>query len=136
MFFITFCPCITYVVLFEKSQEQIRNDKINKKLNETTYNDYCEKNNLKLDCCVICTGEFNSNDKVIQLPCNTKHCYHSDCIRTWVSKKTSCPLCRINLISSIHENNNNQIIPNDNIIIEDENMNLMRDNENDYRQMV
>lgn len=106
VFFITFCPCITYVVLFSKTQEQIKKEKLNKRLTEYIYSSYCEKYNVKLEPCVICTVEFNDKDIISQLPCNEKHCYHSECIRQWADKKTICPLCRNNILSSSHSHRN------------------------------
>lgn len=73
-------------------------------MKEETYKDYCDRNSLKLDECCICGGDFNEKDTVIQLPCSTRHCYHSQCIKKWVDRRTVCPLCRVNLISSQNEN--------------------------------
>jgi len=54
------------------------------------------KNNLYQNECTICLENFNENEKLYELSC--KHYYHKDCIDDWLSKKNTCPLCRLNLI--------------------------------------
>ncbi|KAI3867288.1 hypothetical protein MKW98_001722 [Papaver atlanticum] len=49
--------------------------------------------------CAICLVEFRDNDKLTLLPC--KHVYHSHCVGTWFISKTTCPLCRTDLISVV-----------------------------------
>lgn len=47
------------------------------------------------ECC-ICLGVFEDGDKVKVLPL-CSHCYHSECVDTWLSGHSSCPLCRASL---------------------------------------
>jgi len=49
-------------------------------------NDEDEKN------CPICLKNFEQDDIVNNLPC--KHRFHSDCIKQWLQKTNSCPVCR------------------------------------------
>ena len=42
--------------------------------------------------CSICHEMFSAGETAKQLPC--KHLYHSMCIRLWVRRKNSCPMCR------------------------------------------
>ncbi|RZC68557.1 hypothetical protein C5167_031796 [Papaver somniferum] len=48
--------------------------------------------------CAICLIEFRGGDKLTLLPC--KHVYHPRCVGTWFISKTTCPLCRTDLISA------------------------------------
>jgi E3 ubiquitin-protein ligase RNF115/126 len=50
-------------------------------------NKYLEKK------CIICTIIFNNN--YVTLPCG--HIFHSECILQWISKKQTCPVCRMKL---------------------------------------
>lgn len=43
--------------------------------------------------CPICYEKIGEG---VQLKC--KHAYHSDCIDTWFMKKTTCPMCRYDII--------------------------------------
>lgn len=43
--------------------------------------------------CPICYEDIGEG---VQLKC--KHVYHSGCIDTWFMKKTSCPMCRYDII--------------------------------------
>ena len=54
------------------------------------------------EMCCLCLEDFNPNElvlgvgknrmKVVRLPC--KHMYHTKCIRTWITSRTSkCPYC-------------------------------------------
>lgn len=46
--------------------------------------------------CVICLGEFEGGEIIINLPCN--HLFHHQCISSWLKKShTSCPICRVNV---------------------------------------
>jgi E3 ubiquitin-protein ligase ATL10/75/76/77/78 len=43
--------------------------------------------------CVVCLSEYQKGEKLRLLPlCN--HGFHLDCIETWLSLHTSCPVCR------------------------------------------
>ena len=41
---------------------------------------------------MICFGQFVEDEELIVLPCG--HEYHEHCIRTWLERKSTCPLCR------------------------------------------
>lgn len=42
--------------------------------------------------CVICSSDFEIEEKLIKLTCN--HLFHSKCISEWVKYKSECPICR------------------------------------------
>ena len=42
--------------------------------------------------CLICLEKFKKGDNIIILPCI--HIFHSDCIRNWMKKQITCPLCK------------------------------------------
>lgn len=47
--------------------------------------------------CTICFEEFNERD-VCELCCSChEKFYHLDCIKTWVYKNPTCPICRIRI---------------------------------------
>jgi len=52
------------------------------------YSKYCNDYNER---CVICTDGYQ-NDKCINLHC--KHVFHLECIKKWVDRMNSCPICR------------------------------------------
>ena len=41
---------------------------------------------------MVCLTEFQIDDKYRQLDCN--HSFHSNCIKIWLKKERSCPLCK------------------------------------------
>ena len=56
--------------------------------------------------CSVCMMFYENGDKVIWSP-NSEcvHCYHSDCILTWLSRgKKKCPCCRMDFIPKNSEN--------------------------------
>ena len=50
------------------------------------------------DPCSICLEEFVVPNRIIVLPC--EHKFHSDCIKSWISQDSSCPICRQRISTS------------------------------------
>jgi hypothetical protein len=46
------------------------------------------------DSCIICMVEYSENDEITTLPCDDKHYFHPECIKGWLKKNNSCPLCK------------------------------------------
>lgn len=97
LFFITFCPCIVYLLLKDLHNGYIISQKakrLQEKLKPINFQDYLIDHGNENDLCVICHDNFKEDDKVVVLPCNIKHLYHSECIYAWIKKKPICPLCK------------------------------------------
>jgi len=55
--------------------------------------------------CPICMAPLTSKKEVIALPCNERgcgSCFHADCIRPWLERNPSCPLCRDEAKELVH----------------------------------
>lgn len=122
IFFVSFCPCITYILCVDIHQEYQNSRRINRlfeELKEESYDSFVKRAGFELDMCIICTTEFMSKERVISLPCSLKyikliniflkyrHTFHGECIKRWLEKKTICPLCRVEL-SPVEEYNSSQ----------------------------
>ena len=44
--------------------------------------------------CSICLSDFDLGELVMPLPCDGKHSFHAECIRQWLERQNSCPLCQ------------------------------------------
>ncbi|KAL4431530.1 hypothetical protein ABPG74_017235 [Tetrahymena malaccensis] len=44
--------------------------------------------------CSICLNEYQNDETIVILNCDSKHIFHQQCIETWVKQKDECPLCR------------------------------------------
>mmetsp|Transcript_64 Transcript_64/g.111 ORF Transcript_64/g.111 Transcript_64/m.111 type:complete len:215 (-) Transcript_64:1133-1777(-) len=55
-----------------------------------------EKNTNDAPSCVVCYEDFEHDSEAIEFP-RCKHMYHSICIKEWLSRNNSCPMCRIEL---------------------------------------
>jgi Ring finger domain len=53
------------------------------------------RNDRETYCCSICYDEIKVAATAVRLPC--AHVYHTDCITTWLSKFSTCPICRFAL---------------------------------------
>lgn len=42
--------------------------------------------------CSICRDDFTVGSEAVKLPC--KHYYHADCLKPWLERNHTCPLCR------------------------------------------
>lgn len=47
-------------------------------------------------CCPICLSNFEAGDIVVHGDCS--HSFHKDCLFSWLSKQSSCPCCRQNMV--------------------------------------
>lgn len=50
---------------------------------------------IRVDKCGICLSQFRANESGAFPKC--KHCFHEACLRSWISRSPSCPVCRVNL---------------------------------------
>lgn len=50
-----------------------------------------DDDSLQLPTCAICFVPFEEGDRVGALEC--QHDFHSDCLKSWLSRKNACPLC-------------------------------------------
>mmetsp|Transcript_55943 Transcript_55943/g.173452 ORF Transcript_55943/g.173452 Transcript_55943/m.173452 type:complete len:228 (-) Transcript_55943:225-908(-) len=46
------------------------------------------------ECC-ICSGAFDGQDEIRRAHCG--HCFHSECLGSWLARSPTCPLCREDL---------------------------------------
>ncbi|XWS25325.1 hypothetical protein CRYUN_Cryun27aG0059500 [Craigia yunnanensis] len=46
--------------------------------------------------CAVCLSEFE-DDEILRLIPKCSHVFHPDCIDTWLSSHSTCPVCRVNL---------------------------------------
>ena len=58
-------------------------------VNELNNVDNLDENNKK---CVICMEDFAIGDRTISLSCI--HIFHADCIKNWLIRDKSCPICK------------------------------------------
>jgi hypothetical protein len=54
------------------------------------------------DNCSICFVALRSGDRVGALPC--QHSFHVDCLKLWIRRKNSCPLCQIPNVATLLRN--------------------------------
>ena len=45
--------------------------------------------------CFLCKLEFNNGEKFFSLPC--AHFFHAHCIRDWIERKRTCPICLLSI---------------------------------------
>ncbi|KAF6143937.1 hypothetical protein GIB67_001731 [Kingdonia uniflora] len=54
--------------------------------------------------CSVCLGDYQAEDKLQLIPmCG--HSFHMDCIGSWLSSHSTCPLCRLSLIPAAKTEN-------------------------------
>lgn len=79
----------------EDSEESIQiNSNNNTIIDNLPVNELDDVNNLEdsKKSCIICMDNFKKGDNIISLPCI--HIFHSMCIKRWLSKKNTCPICK------------------------------------------
>ena len=70
------------------------NQRVLNSLPEITLDDISKLDGEKKNC-VICLENFKVGEKVIILPCI--HIFHSICIKSWLTTKDECPMCKFKL---------------------------------------
>ncbi|GMI54673.1 hypothetical protein ScalyP_jg4814 [Parmales sp. scaly parma] len=45
-----------------------------------------------LQSCSICLEPFEEEERCTKMPCS--HVFHGECLRSWLSRQNSCPVCR------------------------------------------
>jgi len=59
-----------------------------------------DQHNLTSTSCAICLSPFEMGELLVNLPCDNRHCFHDSCIRQWLERQNSCPLCQKSVIGS------------------------------------
>ena len=59
-------------------------------------NEYLDNN------CSICSQQIEHNN-IIRKINNCSHYFHQECVDTWFAENSTCPICRINLITNSYE---------------------------------
>ena len=44
--------------------------------------------------CIICSDDIKPGNEILILKCNGRHYFHEQCIKTWLVRRLSCPICR------------------------------------------
>jgi len=57
--------------------------------------------------CSICLSEYENRETVLRLPCG--HEYHEECVLSWVSEHTRCPLCNYDLQQEDEEDDTSNV---------------------------
>lgn len=47
--------------------------------------------------CPVCRDDFAVGDKLLKMPCSAHHAFHNKCVKEWLKRDDSCPLCRTSL---------------------------------------
>jgi len=62
-------------------------------IRDTTHDD--DGDSIESPTCTICFCPFEEGDRIGDLPC--RHEFHVDCLKGWLQRKNSCPLCNARL---------------------------------------
>ncbi|CAE7415954.1 unnamed protein product [Symbiodinium necroappetens] len=58
--------------------------------------------------CAICLSSLSSDEDGLQLPCAARHTFHEDCVRSWLSRNVTCPLCRVDVRAIVRRRGQSQ----------------------------
>ncbi|XP_069121805.1 E3 ubiquitin-protein ligase RLIM-like [Argopecten irradians] len=50
--------------------------------------------------CRVCLTSYTAGDSICTLPCKGKHEFHEKCVKEWLKRNASCPICRFELKKS------------------------------------
>lgn len=99
-------PCFVVILIgacFQQRQQRVVRENLTRNIFSLKYDKLyrdCEGYlpDISLAECSICLGGFlGSNEKTLSvtpLPCDIRHLFHTDCIRSWFERDNICPLCK------------------------------------------
>ena len=59
--------------------------------------------------CGICLLDYNVGEELRKVPCGGEHCFHEDCLFTWLQTKKTCPMCREKLKLDKDDSSQNEL---------------------------
>ncbi|KAK7300500.1 hypothetical protein RJT34_11345 [Clitoria ternatea] len=65
--------------------------------------------NRAAECC-ICLSAFVDGEKLKMLP-GCEHCFHCECVDTWLANHSNCPLCRASLSLKLADDDHSSSLP-------------------------
>ncbi|KAM1042488.1 hypothetical protein PS2_033661 [Malus domestica] len=71
---------------------------------------YKESFSVRDTQCSVCLGDYVAEDRLQQIP-SCGHTFHIDCIDSWLSTHSTCPLCRSSLLSAHKYQNESPDVP-------------------------
>ncbi len=77
-----------------KSHRKIIYEKMKSFKYAELYKNYSE-NIKKEEMCIICLGEFNSEDIIKKFFC--EHIFHESCLKVWINQSVKCPICKYDI---------------------------------------
>ena len=77
---------------------------------KTPDSDDLEINSEGLPSCAVCLCAYEEGEMMRRLPCN--HEFHLKCIDQWLTQRTTCPMCRVALVSEGDDAPNGRERPN------------------------
>jgi hypothetical protein len=75
-------------------------EKMLRQLKVTWYQNKVDPEDPEPDTCPICFCEYNPGAALIKLDCG--HFFHKECIRKWLKRDATCPMCKTGLTGSAH----------------------------------
>lgn len=79
------------------SSHALSEETIMEHLKTRTYAASTKRVDEEPDICVICQGEYETNELIGGLQC--RHEYHVECIKKWLQQNNSCPICKATAVS-------------------------------------
>jgi Ring finger domain len=67
---------------------------INGVLQDSAHGSFADMNRQLMPDCAICFDYIHDGDRVGVLENGCPHLFHVECLKTWLKKKNSCPLCQ------------------------------------------
>lgn len=92
-------PIITILLIIILLRNFLGNDesRVNYRYEDVKVDEYRLRRESFCSVCSICYEEFDRYDTLRVLEC--EHCFHIDCIGTWLTHSNVCPMCRKDVYS-------------------------------------
>jgi hypothetical protein len=92
---VSLCAClpvaIIFVMMIAGGPQMPASETLLNSICSESYNSCKHTGDLS---CTICTVEYAEGDQIIVMQCDSRHFFHTECIKQWLRINSNCPICR------------------------------------------
>ena len=86
--------CVYRMQMNEIAREDTNQERNSNRIVQSLRKEAFNQQTHRADTCTICLEKFKDQEIISELPCDSRHIFHFDCLAMWLRNKQICPLCK------------------------------------------